>query len=56
MTLGFVITGWLVQRDVVSASYASVEEEAKASFQAYESLWKARHSTELPEATQSSRL
>jgi len=42
MTLGFVITGWLVQRDVVSASYASVEEEAKASFQAYESLWKAR--------------
>ena len=42
MTLGFVITGWLVQRDVVSASYASVEEEAKASFQAYESLWKVR--------------
>jgi len=42
MTLGFAITGWLVQRDVVSASYASVEDEAKASFQAYESLWKAR--------------
>jgi signal transduction histidine kinase len=41
-TLGFAITGWLVQRDVVSASYASVEDEAKASFQAYESLWKAR--------------
>jgi len=42
MTLAFAITGWLVQRDVVSASYASVEDEAKASFQAYESLWKAR--------------
>jgi signal transduction histidine kinase len=42
MTLAFAITGWLVQRDVVRASYTSVEEEAKASFQAYESLWKAR--------------
>src|SRR5580658_8154845 len=42
MTLGFAITGWLVQREVVSASYASVEDEAKASFQAYESLWTAR--------------
>src|SRR5579862_9602332 len=42
MTLGFAITGWLVQREVVSSSYASVEDEAKASFQAYESLWKAR--------------
>jgi len=42
MTLSFAITGWLVQRDVVRASYTSVEEEAKASFQAYESLWKAR--------------
>ena len=42
MTLSFAITGWLVQRDVVRASYASVEEEAKASFQAYESLWKER--------------
>jgi signal transduction histidine kinase len=42
MTLGFAITGWLVQRSVVSASYQSVEDEAKASFQAYESLWKAR--------------
>ncbi len=27
---------------MVSASYANVEDEAKASFQAYESLWKAR--------------
>jgi hypothetical protein len=42
MTLSFAITGWLVQRDVVRASYTSVEEEAKASFQAYESLWKER--------------
>ena len=42
MTLAFAITGWLVQRSVVSTSYASVEQEAKASFQAYESLWRAR--------------
>jgi len=42
MTLAFAITGWLVERDVVASSYASVEDEAKASFQAYESLWKAR--------------
>jgi len=42
MTLAFAITGWLVQREVVSASYASVEKEATASFQAYESLWTAR--------------
>jgi len=42
MTLVFAITGWLVQRNVVRTTYASVEQEAKASFQAYESLWKAR--------------
>jgi signal transduction histidine kinase len=42
MSLSFAIAGWLVQRDVVRASYASVEQEAKASFQAYESLWKER--------------
>ena len=42
MTVVFAITGWLVQRSVVSTTYASVEQEAKASFQAYESLWKAR--------------
>ena len=42
MTLVFAITGWLVQRSVVRTTYASVEQEAKASFQAYDSLWKAR--------------
>jgi signal transduction histidine kinase len=42
MTMAFAITGWLVERSVVSTTYASVEQEAKASFQAYESLWKAR--------------
>lgn len=42
MTTVFAITGWLVERSVVSTTYASVEQEAKASFQAYESLWKAR--------------
>ena len=42
MTVVFAITGWLVERSVVRTTYASVEQEAKASFQAYESLWKAR--------------
>ena len=42
MTVAFAITGWLVERSVVRTTYASVEQEAKASFQAYESLWKAR--------------
>jgi signal transduction histidine kinase len=42
MTAVFAITGWLVQRSVVSTTYASVEQEARASFQAYDSLWKAR--------------
>ena len=42
MTLAFAITGWLVERSVVRTTYASVEQEAKASFQAYESLWKSR--------------
>ncbi len=42
ITLAFAVTGWLVERDVVRASYSNVEQEAKESFQAYESLWKAR--------------
>lgn len=42
MTLAFAITGWLVERAVVNTTYASVEQEAKGSFHAYESLWKAR--------------
>jgi signal transduction histidine kinase len=42
MTIAFAVTGWLVERSVVSTTYASVEHEAKASFQAYESLWNAR--------------
>ena len=42
MTLAFAITGWLVERSVIRTTYASVEQEAKASFQAYESLWKSR--------------
>ena len=42
MTIVFALTGWLVERSVVSTTYDSVEQEAKASFQAYESLWKAR--------------
>ncbi len=42
MSVVYAVTGLLVERSVVSTTYASVEQEAKASFQAYESLWKAR--------------
>ncbi len=42
MTAAFAITGWLVQRSVISSTYAGVEQEARGSFQAYDSLWKAR--------------
>ncbi|HEX6894525.1 MAG TPA: ATP-binding protein [Bryobacteraceae bacterium] len=42
MTAAFAITGWMVQRSVVSSTSAGVEQEARASFQAYDSLWKAR--------------
>jgi signal transduction histidine kinase len=42
ITAAFAITGWLVQRSVVSATYAGVQQEARASFQAYDSLWKSR--------------
>ena len=42
MTAVLAITGWLVERNVVRTTYSSVEDEAKASFQAYDSLWKAR--------------
>lgn len=42
LTIVFLITGWIVQTSVINTTTASVEQEAKASFQAYESLWNAR--------------
>ena len=41
ITLLFALTGWIVQHDAVQTTTASLEAEVGASFQAYESLWKA---------------
>ncbi len=42
LTALFLITGWVVQRNAVETTSRSLEEEVRASFQAYESLWKSR--------------
>lgn len=42
LTLVFAIAGWILQNSVIRTTSASVEHEARASFQAYESLWRAR--------------
>ncbi len=42
ITVLFALTGWIVQRDAILTTSQSVEEEVKASFQAYTSLWRAR--------------
>ena len=42
ITVVFAAAGWILQSSVVKTTTASVEHEARASFQAYESLWKAR--------------
>jgi signal transduction histidine kinase len=42
LTVMFAAAGWIVQSSVVKTTSESVEHEARASFQAYESLWKAR--------------
>ncbi len=42
ITALFAITGWIVQRQVGRIASLSVEEEVRASFQSYESLWRAR--------------
>ncbi len=42
LTVVFAIAGWIVQNSVIKTTSESVEHEARASFQAYESLWKAR--------------
>jgi len=42
LTVVFAAAGWILQNNVVRSTTTSVEREARASFQAYESLWKAR--------------
>jgi len=42
ITLLFALTGWIVQRNAVETTSRTLEDEVGASFQAYESLWKAR--------------
>lgn len=42
ITVLFGVSGWIVQRHAENTTSASLEDEVKASFQAYESLWKSR--------------
>ena len=42
LTVVFAAAGWIVQSSVIKTTSESVEHEARASFQAYESLWNAR--------------
>jgi signal transduction histidine kinase len=42
LTVVFAVAGWMVQNNVVRTTSDSVEHEARASFQAYKSLWQAR--------------
>jgi signal transduction histidine kinase len=41
ITLLFAVTVWIVQQHVVQSASESLEDEVRASFQAYESLWRA---------------
>ena len=41
ITLLFAITVWIVQQHVVQSTSESLEDEVRASFRAYESLWRA---------------
>jgi len=42
ITLLFALVGWIVENNVVSTTSRSLEDEVKASFEAYQSLWIAR--------------
>ena len=42
VTLLFALVGWIVESNVVSTTSRSLEDEVKASFEAYQSLWIAR--------------
>jgi signal transduction histidine kinase len=41
ITLLFAVTVWIVQHHVVQSTSESLEDEVRASFRAYESLWSA---------------
>ena len=41
ITLLFAVTVWIVQQHVVRSTSESLEDEVRASFRAYESLWRA---------------
>ncbi|MBV9772276.1 MAG: hypothetical protein JOZ32_22075, partial [Bryobacterales bacterium] len=41
LTLLFAITGWIVQQHVVQSTSETLEDEVRASFRAYDSLWRA---------------
>lgn len=45
LTALFAGTGWVVQRHMLRTTSRSLEEEAQASFRAYESLWRTRAET-----------
>ena len=42
ITLLFALTGWIVLRNAIETTASTMEDEVGASFQAYQSLWKAR--------------
>src|SRR5947209_1329918 len=42
ITLLFLAVGWAIQNQFVRIATVSLEQEARASFQAYESLWRSR--------------
>jgi len=42
LTCLFVVLGWIVQSQFVRIASLNLEEEVRVSFQAYESLWRAR--------------
>jgi signal transduction histidine kinase len=42
VTLLFGVTGWIVQDNATSATAQSLDEEVRASFHAYDSLWRSR--------------
>jgi signal transduction histidine kinase len=42
VTLLFGVTGWIVQDNATRATAASLDDEVRASFHAYDSLWRSR--------------
>ena len=42
ITLLFAAMGWVLQDQFVRTSSQTLEQEVRASFKAYESLWRAR--------------